>query len=237
MRAAATVAAAAGPRLAPSAEPAAAGLAPDRRWYEAAAAMERLARSWGDQPYGAVLVLGGAVVGHGPSRVVQLGDPTAHAEREAIRDAQRQLGRSSLAGSMLYSTSRPCRLCEAAAAGANVARMIYGEELHDAGVPRASSPAFKGIELYSWRTCSSCEWQFSLLPGTNRSKTAEEVRRPSTAISGVARLEQRLALLAEGEQVFWFHRSLAELAYPEPETIAGIVRFAAERNVRVVVPR
>jgi hypothetical protein len=98
-------------------------------------------------------------------------------------------------------------------------------------------PCVKGIELYSWRTCSSCEWQFSLLPGTNRSKTAEEVRRPSTAISGVARLEQRLALLAEGEQVFWFHRSLAELAYPEPETIAGIVRFAAERNVRVVVPR
>src|SRR5678815_2823122 len=80
MRAAATVAAAAAPRLAPSAEPGAAGLAPDRRWYEAAAAMERLARSWGDQPYGAVLVLGDIVIGEGPSRVIKLGDPLAHAE-------------------------------------------------------------------------------------------------------------------------------------------------------------
>ena len=98
--------------------------------------MERLARSWGDQPYGAVLVSGGAVIGEGPSRVVKLGDPAAHAEREAIRDAQRRLGRSSLSGSTLYSTSRPCRLCEAAAAAANVARMVYGEGLHDAGAPR-----------------------------------------------------------------------------------------------------
>ena len=110
---------------------------PERQWYEAAVSMLRLARSWGDQPYGAVLVAGGAVIGHGPSRVVQLGDPTAHAEREAIRDAQRRLGRASLAGSTLYSTSRPCRMCEAAAAEANVARMVYGAELHDAGTPRS----------------------------------------------------------------------------------------------------
>ena len=136
LRAAATVAAATVPRTASSAEPAGAGLAPERRWYEAAVAMQRLAGSWGDQPYGAVLVAGGAVVGEGPSRVVLRGDPAAHAEREAIRDAQRRLGRSSLAGSTLYSTSRPCRLCETAAAEADVARMIYGEGLHDAGAPR-----------------------------------------------------------------------------------------------------
>jgi tRNA(Arg) A34 adenosine deaminase TadA len=98
--------------------------------------MERLARSWGGQPYGAVLVCGGAVIGNGPSRVVQLGDPTAHAEREAIRDAQRRLGRDSLAGSVLYSTSRPCRACESAAAEADVARMFYGPDLHDAGEPK-----------------------------------------------------------------------------------------------------
>ena len=54
----------------------------DRRWYEAAAGMKRLAESWGDQSYGAVLVLDGKVVGDGPSRVVQRGDANAHAERE-----------------------------------------------------------------------------------------------------------------------------------------------------------
>lgn len=111
-------------------------LRPERRWYEAAASMKRMAESWGDQPYGAVLVTGGAIIGFGPSRVVQRRDPTAHAEREAIRDAQRRLGQTSLAGSVLYSTSRPCPACESAAAKANVARMIYGTELSDAGEPR-----------------------------------------------------------------------------------------------------
>jgi len=97
--------------------------------------MKRLAESWGDQPYGAVVVADGVAVGEGPSRVVKRGDPTAHAEREAIRDVQRRLGRPSLAGSVLYSTSRPCRLCETAAAEAQVARMNYGPELNDAGRP------------------------------------------------------------------------------------------------------
>ena len=63
---------------------------PQARWYEAALAMKQLAMTWGDQPYGAVLVLGGAIAGEGPSRVVLRNDPTAHAEREAIRDAQRK---------------------------------------------------------------------------------------------------------------------------------------------------
>ena len=98
--------------------------------------MKQLAESWGDQPYGAVLVGNGAIVGNGPSRVVARADPTAHAEREAIRDAQLRLGRSNLAGTVLYSTSRPCRQCESAAAGAQVARMIYGRTLLDAGQPR-----------------------------------------------------------------------------------------------------
>ena len=98
--------------------------------------MQRLAESWGDQPYGAVLVADDAIIGEGPSRVIQRGDASAHAEREAIRDAQRRLGRADLAGSVLYSTSRPCSLCERAAAQANVAQMIYGPDLADGGPPR-----------------------------------------------------------------------------------------------------
>jgi tRNA(adenine34) deaminase len=111
--------------------------AADRRFMEQAFAMLRLARTWGDQPYGAVLVMGGLVVGEGPSRVVQRGDPDAHAEREAIRDAQRRLGRDDLSGAVIYSTSRPCSPCEKAAARAKVAQMIYGRDMQSAGAPRA----------------------------------------------------------------------------------------------------
>jgi tRNA(Arg) A34 adenosine deaminase TadA len=121
--------------LRPSARVHAAGREPDIRWYEAASEMRRLAQSWGDQSYGAVLVLDGTLVGHGPSRVVKNQNPDAHAEREAIRDAQQQLRRQRLPGAVLYSTSRPCSLCEAAAAEAGVTRMYFGPWLTDAGVP------------------------------------------------------------------------------------------------------
>ena len=106
------------------------------RWYQAALEMKRRALGWGDQPYGAVLVMDDKVVGEGPSRVVLRNDPNAHAEREAIRDAQQRLGRAHLAGSSLYSTSRPCRECERAAALAGVNRMIHGAGLVDAGPPQ-----------------------------------------------------------------------------------------------------
>ena len=97
--------------------------------------MRRLAESWGDQSYGAVLVLEDKVVGYGPSRVVKDKDAAAHAERVAIRDAQRTLGRDNLAGAVLYSTSRPCSLCQAAARQAGVGRMYYGMSLQDGGRP------------------------------------------------------------------------------------------------------
>lgn len=98
--------------------------------------MRELAESWGDQSYGAVVVAHGRVVGHGPSRVVKDRDPDAHAERVAIREAQRALAGAPLAGAVLYSTSRPCHACEQAAARAGILRMYFGESLHDAGPPR-----------------------------------------------------------------------------------------------------
>jgi tRNA(adenine34) deaminase len=90
----------------------------------------------GDQPYGAVVLRGEAIVGASPSRVVTAGDPTAHAEMEAIRDAARRLGTRDLSDCVLVSTSRPCRMCEAAAGWARIPRMVYGEALTEGGAPR-----------------------------------------------------------------------------------------------------
>lgn len=111
---------------------------PERRWYIAAESMRERALSWGDQPYGAVVVLASRVVGEGPSRVVKDADAAAHAERVAIREARRNLGRDDLAGAVLYSTSRPCAACEEAAARAGIVRMYYGAGLTDGGPPRAA---------------------------------------------------------------------------------------------------
>jgi tRNA(Arg) A34 adenosine deaminase TadA len=83
-----------------------------------------------------VVVRGDEIVGLGPSRVVVRKDVTAHAEREAIRDAQAKLGRRDLSDCVMYSTSRPCSACERAAAQAKVSRMYYGPQGADAGAPK-----------------------------------------------------------------------------------------------------
>ena len=100
-----------------------------------AEALRQLAIARGDQPYGAVVVKGGRIVGEGVSAVVTDADPTAHAERQAIRDAQRRAGTLDLSGCVLYGTSRACPQCEAAAQAARIARMYYGSAATDAGVP------------------------------------------------------------------------------------------------------
>ena len=89
----------------------------------------------GDQPYGAVVVRDGRIVGEAASAVVVANDPTAHAEMEAIRDAARRLGTRDLSGCELYGSSRACPMCEAAAYWARIARLRYGEGPADGGAP------------------------------------------------------------------------------------------------------
>ena len=101
-------------------------------------AMRDLASGQGDQPYGAIVVKQGRIVGQAPSRVVTNTDPTAHAEMEALRDAARRLGTRDLGECLLYSSSRPCPMCEAAAYWAGIARMIHGRSRSDAGRPQLS---------------------------------------------------------------------------------------------------
>jgi tRNA(Arg) A34 adenosine deaminase TadA len=98
--------------------------------------MKREAVAGGDQPYGAVMVFEGEIVGYGPSRVVQDRNEDAHAERVALWNAQKRMGRERLDGAVIVSTSRPCAICQRALARAGVTRMIHGETGIDAGPPR-----------------------------------------------------------------------------------------------------
>ena len=107
-----------------------------QRFMDRAFEMRRKAVERGDQPFGAVIVKNGQVVGEGASAVVTVPDPTAHGEIQAIRDAARRLGTAQLAGAELYTTFRPCPMCETAAHWAGVARIYHGESITDAGPPR-----------------------------------------------------------------------------------------------------
>jgi tRNA(Arg) A34 adenosine deaminase TadA len=122
--------------VASSGPPLAASTEQVRRFIAEAERMRREAIASSDQPFGAVVVRDGRIVGYGPSRVVVDRNLDAHAERIAIWDAQTRLGTKDLAGATMYSTSRPCGACEAAAALANLDRMYYGPDATDAGKPQ-----------------------------------------------------------------------------------------------------
>ena len=108
---------------------------------------------------------------------------------------------------------------------------------HAAGSERATHAMFKGVELYSWKDSATRAWHFSLLPGTNRNKTAREITAASQDIADVDKLKHRLALLARGEQVFWSSPDPGEFAFPPAATLAEIVKFAATIDVKVTVLR
>jgi len=72
----------------------------------------------GEVPVGALVVVGGAVVGRAHNQPVTLCDPTAHAEVLALREAGRALGNYRLTGATLYATVEPCaRLATAPTVG------------------------------------------------------------------------------------------------------------------------
>lgn len=79
----------------------------------------------GKVPFGAVVVLNGQIIGVGMNRVVELLDPSAHAEVVALRDAAKKLQKYLLPGTVLYSSSEPCPMCLAACYWARVSRIAF----------------------------------------------------------------------------------------------------------------
>lgn len=82
-------------------------------------------------PFGSVVVRDGRVLGRGCSRVVELHDPVAHAEVEALQNAARHVGNHLLTGATLYCSAFPCPLCLMAARWADISRVVYAAELSD----------------------------------------------------------------------------------------------------------
>jgi tRNA(adenine34) deaminase len=86
-----------------------------------------LALRTGDVPVGAVVVgPDGQVVGRGHNAREATGDPTAHAEVIALRDAAQTLGEWRLAGCTLVVTLEPCAMCAGATMLARVPRLVLG---------------------------------------------------------------------------------------------------------------
>jgi tRNA(adenine34) deaminase len=86
----------------------------------------RQARDAGEVPVGSVVEMNGQVVGRGYNQPIGAGDPTAHAEIVAIRDAARRCGNYRLTGATLYVTVEPCLMCVGAIIHARIAMLVFG---------------------------------------------------------------------------------------------------------------
>ena len=80
--------------------------------------------------------------------------------------------------------------------------------------------SMKGYELYSWQ--EGGQWKFSLLVGTNRLKTLDEIKSAHVVLTGVDELTSTLKNIPSGQYITWSSRET--LAFP-PEEIRSQVEL------------
>jgi tRNA(Arg) A34 adenosine deaminase TadA len=102
----------------------------------------------GEVPVGAALFdTSGNLITASGNRILELKDPTAHAELLVIREAARLLGNERLIGATLAVTLEPCAMCAGAISLARIARLVYG-----APDPKAGGVAH-GARVFEQPTC------------------------------------------------------------------------------------
>ena len=96
-------------------------------WMDLALSEAALTAGSGDVPIGAVVLdADGRVIGTGRNRREECGDPTAHAEVLALREAAAQRGEWRLEGCTLVVTLEPCAMCAGAIVLARVPTVVFG---------------------------------------------------------------------------------------------------------------
>lgn len=116
-----------------------------------ALAEARQALATADVPIGAV-VLGpdGEILGLGRNEREAHGDPTAHAEMVAIREAAATVGEWRLAGCTLVVTLEPCAMCAGAIVLARIPRVVFGAWDEKAGAAGSVFDVLRERRLNHW---------------------------------------------------------------------------------------
>jgi len=100
--------------------------ATDERMMRRALQLAERAGGHGDVPIGAIVARGDEVLGAAGNERELRGDPTAHAEVLALRQASERLGGWRLLETTIYVTLEPCPMCAGAITLARVPRLVYG---------------------------------------------------------------------------------------------------------------
>ena len=93
--------------------------------------------------------------------------------------------------------------------------------------------SMKGWELYSWS--SGNDWNYSILVGTNRAKSYNEVIVNKIAVVGKDSLKMLLAKFPAKEEIFWIGKGLNEswgdLSFPDNNTIDEIKNYCIQKEL------
>jgi tRNA(Arg) A34 adenosine deaminase TadA len=98
----------------------------------------------GNKGYGAVVAFGDEVIAQAHDTAATEGDPSLHAEVNALRAAARRLGDRNLSGCLLLSSCEPCPMCASLAVWSNVTTVVFGASIADTaalGKARIEVPA------------------------------------------------------------------------------------------------
>ena len=110
----------------------------------------------GTEPFGAVIVKNGQIVGEGLNHSLAHFDPTSHGETEAIRDACRNLKTVDLRGCELYTSCEPCALCVAAMVISGIGKMYYAASLGQCGPIFDALPVTERFPIDCEQLTSEC---------------------------------------------------------------------------------
>jgi tRNA(adenine34) deaminase len=123
----------------------------------------RAAAEHGDVPVGAVVLLGGEVIARRHNERELTGDPTAHAEVLALRDAAQHVGSWRLDEATLVVTLEPCTMCAGAIVNARMRRLVFG-----AGDPKAGATG----SLYNVCADARLNHETEVVPGLEAERGA-----------------------------------------------------------------
>ena len=87
--------------------------------------LARKARSAGNHPFGALLVVDGRVIVTAENTVATDRDPTAHAETNLVTKALRQLSPEQIRRSVLYTSCEPCAMCAGKIYWAGIRSIVF----------------------------------------------------------------------------------------------------------------
>jgi len=128
----------------------------DERFMRLALAEAKLALAHDDVPIGAVVVKDDEVLSSAHNERELRGDPTAHAEVLALRQASERADDWRLDGATVYVTLEPCPMCAGALVLARVERLVYGPQ-----DPRAGA----ALSLYNIVQDPRLNHQLEVVPG------------------------------------------------------------------------